>query len=335
MSIKACTFNFEELDVKNHWVAFAQFGALKNFDLQWYDDFRSVPLKLKSDKVYQIGLDQSTSNCGVFIKDYNNTEAYMMEISRDKGMSADDAIFAIESLLHSVCSGCSISHLIYEKPIDNKSYQSSRVLFQLEGTIRQMAKRYDEFKAARLDNIVNSSWRRVVILEQYKELDNRKKASELSIQQIFDWSNCYGFSLGSDYDVYEAMGILFGWFINAFDALGRPYVRGDRYSGAIGGFILPDVEAKQVCEQFQSMGLSATWAVQNPRKSIFENLASAVENYKIVCLELNQPYAMLALSIECNLKWMEPEKMTVVLVAANHVDARLFQITGPDYHFIF
>lgn len=335
MSVKICSFQFEPVPMENHWVGFADFGAMTKFEVQWYDGYRDVPVKLDKEKVYQVGLDQSTSNCGIFIKDYENTEAYMMEISKDKGDDADTSIFNIEMLLHKVCEDAKISHLIYERPIDNESFRSAQVLFQLEGMIRSLAKRYPEFKTARLDCIVNSSWRRVVILEELKQMEDRKLATEQSIQRIFDWSNCYGFSLGVDHDIYEAMGVIFGWFINSFDALGRPYVRGDKYIGAIGGFILPTVGAEEVCNQFKAAGLEASWAVQNPRKTIFENLSIAVEKYKIVCLELTEPYAMLAMSVECNIKWMEPDKMTVVLVAANYVDARLFAITGKDYHFTF
>lgn len=335
MSVKVCAYAFDKIAADNYWVSFAKFGALTKFDTQWYDSYRDVPIRLNPEKVYQVGLDQSTSNCGIFIKDYENTEAYMMEISREKGMDADEAIFAIEMFLHQTCAGCHISHLIYERPIETADFRSAQVLFQLEGSIRSLVRRYDEFKTARLDCIVNSSWRRVVILDEYKQLSDRKLATEKSIQQIFDWSNCYGFSLGSDRDIYEAMGVIFGWFVNSFDALGRPYVRGERYNGAIGGFILPTVGAEEACKQFQEAGLDATWAVQNPRHSIFENLSAAVEKYKVVCVELNQPYAMLALSIECNVKWMDPDKMTVVLTAANFVDARLFKITGNEYHFTF
>ena len=321
--------------MENHWVGFANFGALSKFEVQWYEDYRDIPFKLSEYKVYQVGLDQSTSNCGVFIKDYENTEAYMMEISRDKDMDVDDAIFTIEMVLHQVCENGNISHLIYEHPIENENFRSSQVLFQLEGMIRALSKRYKEFKPARLDCIVNSSWRRVVIMDEFKKLENRKLATEQSIQQIFDWSACYGPSLGKDRDIYEAMGVLFGWFFNSYDALGRPYVRGENYSGTIGGFVLPGVGAEVVCEQFKAAGIDAAWYVQNPRKTIFENLASAVEKYKVVCVELTQSYAMLAMSVECNIKWVSPNCMTVVLLAANFANTKVFEITGKDYHFTF
>ena len=330
--IKLCAFTFEELSVTDHWVTFAQFGQLTSSTIHWYESDADLDISLSPDKVYQIGLDQSTSCCGVFIKDYANTEAYMIELKGQTG-KADDNIFTIELFLHKLCQAAKVSHLIYERPIKTDNFQSSRVLFQLEGTIRALNKRYDEFKPARLEYIENSSWRRVVILK-HLENDGRKRASMESMHAIFDFSNFYDESLGKDYDVYEAMGVMFGWFINSYDALGRPYVRGDQYNGSIGGFLLPDISAEEVCKQLRAAGLETAWAMQNPRKSTFENLSAAVEKYKIVCVEFSDTYSMLTLFIECNMKWINPEKLTVVLVAANYVDSRLFAITGNQYHFV-
>lgn len=332
--IKLCSFQFEELPSKNHWVDFAKFGSLLKFDLKWYDSYRDVDQSLSQESSWQIGMDQSTSCCGIVLKNYENTMLYMVEVSRSKGQDANDAIFDLEMFLHQFCKDATITHLIYERPIKAESFRSSQILFQLEGMIRALAKRYDEFKPARLDFIENSSWRSVVILEKYKDGTERKLASRLSIQEIFDWTTIYDESLGRDEDIYEAMGVLFGWFINSFDTLGRPYVRGDRYNGVIGGFILPFMSAEKVASQFKEAGIESVWAVQNPRKSIYENLVCYIEKYKVACVELTEAYAMLALSVECNMKWMNPDKMTVILVAPNYVDSRLYAITGKDFHFI-
>lgn len=331
--IKLCEFNFVEVQTDNHWIAFPTFGPVTKSVVHWYDGAADLDISLSPDKVYQIGMDQSTSCCGIFIKDYANTEAYMIEYKGKPG-DADNTIFDIEMFLHKLCGRTKISHLIYERPISTEAFRSAQVLFQLEGMIRALNKRYDEFKPALLEYIENSSWRRAVILDKCKDYANRKMATQDSIQAIFDFSHFYDQSLGKDCDVYEAMGVMFGWFFNSYDALGRPYVRGDQYSGAIGGFILPDVSAEDVCAQFKEAGFDTAWAMQNPRKSTFENLASAVQKHKVICVEFTDLYSMLTLFVECNLKWTEPEKLTVVLTAANYVDFRLFDITGKKYHFV-
>lgn len=333
--IKVTRFTFEKLDTVNQWAAFAQFGACTAYDSQVYNEPREVDIRLKDGECYQLGMDQSTTNTGIFIKNYNNTVAYMMEYHRNKGDDAAGYIVSLETMLHHIFEGAELSHMIYERPIMSDSYRSSRVLFQLEGMLQGLQYRYPEFKAARLDNIENSSWRRVVIRDRYKGTGiDKKLASCYSIQEIFPWSSIYGVSLGDDQDIFEAMGVLFGWFCNSYDHLGRPYVRGDRFNGPVGGFVLPNVSAKEVAEQFEAAGIKATWAMANPRKSIYENLVCGIERYKVVCVELTDLPSMLALSVECNLKWTEPKNMVVVLVAANYTDRALFEITGKEYHFV-
>ena len=333
--IKVCTFTFQEMDAENHWVTFAVFGPKLHEELKFYRDYHDVPLKLDPDDVWQIAMDQSTSNSGIFIKNYKNTVAYMIEVSRDRGVAADEYIFDLEMFVHRICEGAHISHLIYERPIKTDSYRSSQVLFQLEGVLRAMVRRYDEFKTANLDYIENSSWRSVVVDTKKFSGYNSKDQSAKSIEAIYPWTLGYAGSLGSDNDIYEAMGVMFGWFINSYDKLGRPYVRGDKYTGHIGGFILPFQSAEEVAKAFSELGIEAEWRVENPRKSIYENIASGIEHYKVKCVEISDPVAMLALTVECNMKWLDPDKMTVVLMAANYVDQKVFLVTGREYHFVF
>lgn len=335
--IQIASFSFELLEAKdnNYWVHFARFGRLLSYDFQQYSNMDEIPTLLSEGKVYQIGLDQSTSVAGVFIKDYKNTEAYMIEVSKNKGENADDFIFNFELLIHKLTEGRKVSHLIYERPIKKENYRSSQVLFQLEGNVRAWVKRYKDFHSAMLDYIENSAWRSVVILDKYARTLERKEASKESIRELLPWSCYYLFCLGPDCDVYEAMGVLFGWFFCSFDRLGRPYVRGDRYTGNIGGFILPNAPAEEVSKQLQAAKIDTEWWVQNPRKSIYENLVSAVKKYKVVCVEITDPFAILSLTVECGFKWDEdPSILTAVLVASNYVDKTLFSITGSKYHFI-
>ena len=333
--VKLGSFEFTSFESKNHWADFACFGDLEVSTVEFFDAVKDVSLRLDAEDSWQVSLDQSTSNSGIFIKNYTNTKAYMMEFDRERGVDADEYIFELELLLHRVCEGAHLTHLVYERPISTQSFRSDQVLFQLEGMLRQLNRRYDEFKTARLDCIENSSWRSVVIMQDKFPNVGRKKQSECSIEALYPWSKHYGGSIGSDYDIYEAMGVMFGWFFNSYDKLGRPYVRGDKYTGNIGGFILPFQGAEEVAEEFKKSGIEAEWYIENPRKAIYENIASGLDQYKVKCVELTDPVAMLALTVECNMKWMDPDKMTLVLVTANYVNHALFEITGKEYHFVF
>lgn len=333
--IKIGSFEFAGFESENYWADFAVFGELQVSTVDFYDRYQEVELQLDPQDTWQMAIDQSTTNSGIFIKNYNNTRAYMIEVSKERGVHADDYIYDLEMFIHRICVGTKFTHLIYERPIKTESFRSAQVLFQLEGILRAFVRRYEEFKTARLDYIENSSWRSVVVDSEKFPGYSRKEQSAKSIEQVYPWSKGYGGSIGSDFDVYESMGVMFGWFLNSFDKLGRPYVRGDKYTGNIGGFILPFQSAEEVSKAFNDVGIKADWQIAHPSKSIYENIAAGIEHYKVKCVELSDPVVMLALTVECNMKWLNPDKMTVVLVAANYVDQRLFQVTGKEYHFTF
>ena len=332
--IKLCSFEFEPFESPNYWADFLVFGAKVSDKIEFFDNYRKLELQLDPEDTYQMAMDQSTSNSGIIIKNYKNTRVYLIEVSRDRTQDAGDYIFDLEMCLHKIGEGIKFSHIIYERPITSESYRSSQVLFQLEGMLQGLPKRYPEFRTAQLDNITNSEWRSIVIDEEFAKY-SRKAQSEESVCKAFPWVRAYGDSLGKDLDIFEAIGIMFGWFSASYDRLGRPYVRGDKYTGNIGGFILPFQSAEEVANAFEEAGIKAAWRIEHPRKSIYENIAAGIEHYKVKCVEISDPAAMLALTIECNMKWLNPDKMTIVLVAANYVDSRLFEITGKEYHFVF
>ena len=106
--IKICLLEFEELQGKDHWVTFAQFGSCishKTMTLDSYRELSDAGIVLDPEDAWQIAFDQSTSNSGVFIKNYKNTKAIMMEMHRARGDNADDFIFDFEMLVHQLCKG--------------------------------------------------------------------------------------------------------------------------------------------------------------------------------------------------------------------------------------
>ena len=332
--IKIVAFRFEELPSENHWVDFAKFGECTGFEIFGYPTWTGVNFHLNAGEDYQIGMDQSTTCSGVCIKNFRNTEFYMIECKRDSHEDSSEFMFMFEKFLHTICEGCSITHIIYEKPIKSAEFQSARVLFQLEGIVTQLGRRYPEFSTAKIANIENASWRSSVVLKEFNR-HGRKEATAMSIRRIFPWADNYGYSLGKDQDVFESVGILFGWFISAFDPLGRPYVRGDRSKATIGGFIIPGLHAEDAAQMLREAGVSCKWAIENPKNSIAKNIGTALESYTAMCVEFSSKYAMLCLCIESNIKWIDPDFMTVILVEANSIPTKLKEMTGGTYHFVY
>lgn len=331
---KYAKFTFDELDVPDHWVAFPAFGALTSSFVEHTDGYRQVDIQLNPDEVYQVSFDQSSSNTGMFIKNYRNTEAYMVEISRARGQDAGDYIYQLELFIHQIFEQVPVSHLVYEKPIKGKSFRSSQVLFQLEGMLVGLAKRYPEFKTAKVDNITNSSWRSVIIDETLLPGHTRKELSRVSVNKVWDWTRAYGFSLGTDEDVFEAVAIMMGWFYKSFDHLGRPYVRGVTATRPIGALVLPGISGEQAIKLLADQGIEAQLFIENPGNSIYKNLAAIVEHYKVSCVEFSSKYAMLAICVESNIVWADYEYLTVILTDAACVDGKLKEISGGVFQFV-
>jgi len=331
--VKYGIFEFEELDVPDHWVAFPSFGQLLRADVDQVKDFRDVAIHLSPNEVYQVSMDQSTSNTGIFIKNYTNTRTYMIEVTPSSKGEPGIYIYNLEQFLHQLFEGCTISHVIYERPIKSQSYQSARVLFQLEGMIQALPLRYPEFRTVKLDAIENASWRSVVI-QSNLGTDNRKQQSRISVQRIFDWTQGYGPSLGHDQDIFEAIGVMMGWFYVSFDAFGRPYVRGPRSQRTIGVLVLPGISGEQAIKLLKDQGIDAMFEVENPRYSIMQNLTTMVERYKVLCVEFTTPYTMLSICIESNLRWEDYDYLTCILTDAACVDPKLKEIMGGEFQFV-
>lgn len=331
---KYAKFSFEELDVPDHWVAFPAFGALISSSVDHTDEYQQVDIQLSTDEVYQVSFDQSSSNTGMFIKNYKNTEAYMVEISRARGQDASDYIYKLELLIHQIFEGINVTHLVYEKPIKAKSFRSSQVLFQLEGMLIGLSHRYSEFKTVKVDNITNSSWRSVIIDDSLGTGYTRKELSRVSVNHVWEWTRSYGYSLGTDEDIFEAIGIMMGWFYKSFDHLGRPYVRGTPATRPIGGLILPGISGEQAMQLLKDKNIEAQLFIENPENSIYRNLSALTERYKTICVEFSSKYAMLAICVESNIMWADYDHLTVILTDAACIDAGLREVSGGVFQFV-
>lgn len=332
--IKHHQFKFKRYDVEDKWVNFASFGEVLSDSQEYFDSYRESNIRLSPDEIYQVSLDQSSSNTGIFIKNLNNTEAHMIEVLRQKGQDASDYIWDLEMFLRDLCEGCTLSHLIYERPINTEAFRSAQVLFQLEGMIRSLVKRYKAFKSTKLDCIENSSWRSVVCNKALERVYDRKTLSKVSVNEIWPWTSLYGHSLYKDNDIFEAIGVMMGWFFVSFDPLGRPYVRGDRTTRTIGGYILPGITGEEAKRLLKEQDIEAKYYVENPQYAIYQNLAAMVKPHTTVCVEFTTKYTMLCLCIECNLKWTDPDVLTAILVDASTVDSRLREIANGTFQFV-
>lgn len=332
--IKIDRFVFEAIEGRKPWVDFPYFGKLQDHTHLWLDSYHEFQQMLNPAFVYQISLDQSSSNTGIFIKDSANVEAFMIEVRRDKKQNAEDYIFDLEMFLHALGEGNTFSHVLYERPIKTESFRSSQVLFQLEGMVKLLGRRYTEFRTAKIDCIENAAWRSVIVSKELSAKYTRKEASRVAVANLWKWTTAYGMSIGADQDIFEAIGVMMGWFFCSYDVLGNPYVRGDKTTHVVGGYCLPKYHAKEISEMLNEAGVECNYFVSNPKYSVCMNLTADIQPYTVKCVEFTEPYSILCLCVECNLKFEGVEVLTVILCDASTVPDKIKEIAGSEFHFV-
>lgn len=176
---------------------------------------------LDPNKFYMITMDQSTSCSGITVKSIDNTHVILMEVKKDSGDKSAGYIYKLEDLLDAMCDGANIAALIYERPVI-RHFQSTRVLFQLDGMLKNLPMKHPQFSATQIDQIPVSSWRACVLPHQGKGEDLKLKVKQALLQK-YDWLQLYGASIGTDNDVFDSIGILTGWMNRGYDTLGRAF----------------------------------------------------------------------------------------------------------------
>lgn len=334
MHIKCLDVRFDMLPEHNNFTDFYKFGQVISYNIHEGTDLNDLGLDIDTSIIYDISFDQSSTCTGIFLRDLNNTAAYIIEVRRTKDMDADDYIFELEMFVNELTKNLTILHLIYEKPIKTEMFRSSQVAFQLEGSIRQWNRRYSQFKNCLLDNIEAVSWKSSIVnKEVWGSNYTSKEASKSSIIELFPWAGFYGSSLYKDNDGYEAVGIMFGWYFCSFDPLGRPYVRGDEYSGNVGCIVIADIDAEVLAESLNQSDVNAKWFVFNPKLSTFKNIMKGAEKYQISVIQIEDAYTVLCVCIEANVILPKSGKISLVVATPENMSASAKRIIGTDFHF--
>ena len=331
--IKFARYVFSTLTGFKPYINFMDFGECIGFDVNHYKSVHDFEFKLRDDMVYDVGFDQSTSNTGVIIKNCNNTEVYLLEVSRQKGQDPYQYMFDLELLLDKLTRGSHISHLLYEEPINTKNYRSAQVLFALEGVIQGLPKRYEAFQTAKIDNVPNSTWVKRIKNSRFEDYE-RKTMTMYSVLELFPWARLYGESIGKDKDIFDAIGVMNGWFRSSYDAQGRPYVKGKEFQGGIGCYLLPNVNSGELCDSFEEHGISSKWAMYNPNLSTYENIAKFAQKDKVAFVTTDDQHAMLNLCVLAGWKFQKMESMCIMIVTPNYMDKRVYEIAGKEFCFV-
>lgn len=170
-------------------------------------------LSLNSKLTYDIGLDQSSSCTGIFIKSVDSRIRIIIDVKRDTG---DPYTFyrELKGFLKKLVKGQKIRHVICEDPppVQNQRY-TTKFLNELLGRVSEWMEDIPEFQNAEFNKILPQSWKALVMDKSKGK--NRSKNKECIAEDICDiypeFNSYRDYHFSKDYDGFDACGILTGF----------------------------------------------------------------------------------------------------------------------------
>lgn len=192
-------------------------------------------IKLNRDTSYLIGIDQSTSCTGLFLLDRTMNFWIMLDFKRD---DQDKELFFrdLEGFLRELLDDIQVSMVIHEEPIPSSiARTSAAVLNDLKGRLRTWIAHNPALQGAEVHSIYPQTWKSRVL--DKKSLEARgltvKQVCSSKVKMAKELCRYYPFfeeyrkqRFSTDYDSFDAVGILTGYLRYAHDDNGHRVICG-------------------------------------------------------------------------------------------------------------
>lgn len=188
-------------------------------DPQRMSDFELI---LNKDCTWEMGIDQSTSCTGIALTDKEKNYVILLDCHRDKKIAKDIFYRELKYLLKRLAANQKYSMQIHERPVPAKYRSAGNVLLELKGRLEDWMYEIPEFENILHDSIYPQSWKSQVIdKSKGKNRFNDKAAIADDLCDRYpilrQYYNLYPYS---DYDSFDALGILTGYKLCAFNEAG-------------------------------------------------------------------------------------------------------------------
>lgn len=202
-------------------------GSVSEYDIAidgcYASDFE---LKLVHGRRYLVGVDQSTSCTGFYIKETTGLLEVLFDVRR--GADNTEEFFRnLKYVLKSVFEGTIVDLVVHEEPVPNlKQAYTGRILTELKGRLQEWIKEIPAFQQATIKWLYPQSWKKFVIdAKAAKEMGStvakRSKNKAMiaeDVCKILPYFNDYRkLHYSIDYDAFDACGILLGYLCAAYE----------------------------------------------------------------------------------------------------------------------
>lgn len=258
---------------------------------------------------FYLSLDQSTTCTGISIR--NTRETVLAQIDFMRLQTPKEVyIEQLERFVSHLVRDLRLSLIVIENPIPVKKSKSTKTLFKLAKDIKDWTNTIPEFYGVPFDTIYPQQWKE-------KVLDKKKGTFRYGVKAEIAKDVCDIFPilhryrnkcLASDFDSFDATGIMSGYLAQHFDKDGNKINFGSAvYNSKMHVFVkyLPNTELKNINLIMQNIPRKGEleFLQYNLDKSFYDNLRMACSNYPVSCFTVKDKLTYMNLLWESKVEF--------------------------------
>lgn len=253
-----------------------------------------LKIVLPEDRVWCLGIDQSTSCTGLCIQDIEKDFQILIDVRRDTALQKRDFYRDLFYLIKRTVTDRKIRMVVMEKPAPKAQY-ASRVLEELKGHVEEWVLQIPELEAALSDSVFPQTWKSYIVdKSKGKNRSNDKFAIASDLVDRFPLLSSYLREYPfKDYDSFDACGILNGFLEYAFTPEGDEKIHGvkEKRHTSLVGYLWADQGDRDAIQNAFSFDpgmkvLHFTPLVYNEKANLHDNIRMASSNYSASCVAL-------------------------------------------------
>lgn len=181
-------------------------------------DLSQLEPKLPANRIYRIGIDQSTSNTGFYLTDQDCTFHFIGDMSPN-GSERHRFYADMRSFISRLLDGRAVDLCAIEKPIPYGSGKRNKVLMELKKEINTWKGLIPAFRGLSADRYVDvdiGTWKKHMVNPKKGKGRTRSKSlmAEDMVEKFPELAPLLSFySPSTDYDAFDAFGILQGHLV--------------------------------------------------------------------------------------------------------------------------
>lgn len=283
---------------------------------------RSFNLVLRKDKEWFVGIDQSSSCTGISLIAADYSYIILLDLKRDRNLLREVFYDEMYNFIKRLAKGNKFLVIANERPVPSKYRNAGVLLMELKGKIDEWIRTIPEFEGVEHASLFPQTWKSLVVDKSKGKGRTRDKyAIATDITDAFPVLRPYLQQYPySDYDSFDATGIIWGYLQYAFDERGNRLICGDKEKRHVSFVCYQWVPASTL----SSASIAATFGRfrvlfplkflgYNQRYSLFENIRMSSTNNDAV-VTIVPPSELQALQWKFGVDVSEPDHVMLMYV---------------------